>query len=80
GAHGRQRSAALPTFIFILWKRDKKEEDFERVSLYKIIQEYYKTASRLSFPDFYRFIKETSDLLHVLEISPKFFNRDEFCM
>lgn len=69
---------SLANFIFILWKRDKKEEDFERVSLYKIIQEYYKTASRLSFPDFYRFVKDTSDLLKVLEISPKFFNRDEF--
>ncbi len=69
---------SLANFIFILWKKDRKEEDFERVSLYKIIQEYYKNASRLSFPDFYRFVRETSDLMDVLEIDKKFFNRDEF--
>lgn len=69
---------SLANFIFILWKKEKKEEDFERVSLYKIIQEYYKRASRLSFPDFFAFVKESPSLLSDLEIDPKFFNRDEF--
>lgn len=69
---------SLANFVFVLWKKDKKEEDFERVSLYKVIQEYYKTASRLSFPDFYRFVRDTSDLLEVTGIEKKFFNREEF--
>jgi conjugal transfer ATP-binding protein TraC len=69
---------SLANFIFILWKKDRKEEDFERVSLYKIIQEYYKRAGRLSFPDFFLFVKETPDLLSGLQIDPKFFDRDEF--
>jgi len=69
---------SLADFIFILWKKDKKEEEFERVSLYKIIQEYYKHASLLSFPAFYSFVKKSGDLLTRLEIDPKFFDRDEF--
>jgi conjugation system TraG family ATPase len=69
---------SLTDFIFILWKRDKKEEDFERVSLYKIIKEFYHTHGHLSFSDFYGFVKESKDLMQQLEIDPKFFDKDEF--
>ncbi len=69
---------SLADFIFILWKKEKKEEDFERVSLYKIIQDYYQNGRYFSFPDFHAYVKDTSDLHRKLEIDKKFFDRDEF--
>lgn len=69
----------LADFNFILWKKDKKEEDDERVSMYKILQEYYRSKpGNLSFPNFHAFVKETKDLLEKLEIEKRFFDRDEF--
>jgi conjugation system TraG family ATPase len=69
----------LADFNFILWKQDQKEMPFERVSMYKIIQAYYKSnPGNLSFPDFHSFVKETRGLLESLEIQEEFFNREEF--
>lgn len=69
----------LADFIFVLWKKEVKEKDHERVSLYKILNEYYEQGpGHLSFPSFFRFVKNNPDLLQVLQINRAFFDRDEF--
>lgn len=69
----------LAEFNFILWKKDREPEDFERVSMYKLLQHYYQSKnSGFCFKSFYAHIKGTKNILSDLEIDPKFFDRDEF--
>ena len=69
---------SLTDFICILWKKDKKEEDHERVSLYHILEAYYDQRTTYSFADFYAFVKTGKNLLETLNIDSKFFDRDSF--
>ncbi|MFO7655662.1 MAG: TraG family conjugative transposon ATPase [Bacteroidales bacterium] len=69
----------LADAILILWKKEKKEEDSERISLYKIIKEFYSRGpSKLSFSSFYDYVKNEKSLLSRLEIDKEFFNKEEF--
>ncbi len=70
---------SLADFNFILWKKDKEPQDFERVSMYKLLQHFYSnTSGNLSFKSFYNHVKSKKDILSQLEIEDKFFDRDEF--
>jgi conjugation system TraG family ATPase len=69
----------LAEFNFILWKKDREPLDFERVSMYKLLQHYYENHSGIfSFKTFYNHIKGHKNILSEIEIDPKFFDRDEF--
>ncbi len=69
----------LSDFIFILWKKNKEPDDNERVSMKKILQDYYSNfTGNYDFPSFYYYIKDSAGLLGKLEIQPEFFDIDSF--
>jgi len=69
----------LRDFIFILWKKGQAVEDKERVSLGKIIKDYYAHQDgEYDFYSFFDYIKEDKKILERLEIEPDFFNLKEF--
>ena len=70
---------SLADFCFILWKKDELEAGDERVSMYKVLQDFYGSRpGDLSFPNFHAYVKESKDLLERLDIEKRFFDRDHF--
>jgi conjugal transfer ATP-binding protein TraC len=69
----------LSEFVFIHWKKANAPDENERVSMNKIIGEFYRDCpDRHAFPTFYNYIKKERNLLDKLEIRPEYFNTDEF--
>lgn len=69
----------LRDFIFILWKKGLVVEDKERVSLGKIIKDYYTNhKGDYDFYSFFDYVKADKEILERLEIEPEFFNLKEF--
>jgi conjugation system TraG family ATPase len=69
----------LKDFILILWKKGGLVEDKEKVSLSKIIKDYYANQKGdYDFYSFYDYIKNDKTILERLNIEPEFFNIKEF--
>ncbi|NLT49443.1 MAG: TraG family conjugative transposon ATPase [Ignavibacteria bacterium] len=73
--------ASLADFVSVLWLQGEELSKHQRVSLHKLIVDYYENFSGpYNFPTFYNYVKKTPNILEKLEIpnEPDFFDFKSF--